>query len=263
MVYLARKTSCVEKLMDTINEEYLTHSSLVIGSVCALRRPRLVLESRRRIETEATILRVKSKFKAIRAMNRQLDTFVEETAAEGIKGGVGQRAGGPMFWKSDTPGVLNSILAFLKKKASSTYNKSSGGQVKPSPGFTWEESTMTFIATLLTLLVLTNINHFLLEAFGPDYGLVLGPFGAMSTLLYSLTSAPASQPRNAILGQASSLLIAYGFGLTGLDERLKLSLGTSISIAFMAKTGLTHPPGKYRRLQNQRWPNNYATRSFV
>lgn len=68
------------------------------------------------------------------------------------------------------------------------------------------------------------------------------PFGALMTLLYGLTAAPASQPRNGFLGQAVAMAIGVGFNYSSLDLWLKQTLSTSLAIAAMAKLGVTHPP---------------------
>lgn len=63
------------------------------------------------------------------------------------------------------------------------------------------------------------------------------------TLQFGLTAAPASQPRNAILGQSFALLIAYGIGQsTQLEPWLQQTLATSLAIGVMVKCGVTHPP---------------------
>jgi CBS-domain-containing membrane protein len=63
------------------------------------------------------------------------------------------------------------------------------------------------------------------------------------TLQYGLTAAPASQPRNAILGQTIGLLIAHGVGqVENMDPWLKQTLATSLAISVMVKFGVTHPP---------------------
>ena len=60
---------------------------------------------------------------------------------------------------------------------------------------------------------------------------------------YGLTAAPASQPRNAIVGQAVALVIAQLIGTrTEMDIWLKQSIATSLAIAVMAKLGVIHPP---------------------
>ena len=75
------------------------------------------------------------------------------------------------------------------------------------------------------------------------YPVVLGPFGAFTTLQYSLTMAPPSQPRNAILGQTLSMTIAISLRyIDALPGWVKQALAPSLSIAAMARLGITHPP---------------------
>jgi CBS-domain-containing membrane protein len=63
------------------------------------------------------------------------------------------------------------------------------------------------------------------------------------TLLYGLTAAPASQPRNAILGQIVSLTIAICVGYAdNLSIWMRQSLATALAVASMVKLGITHPP---------------------
>jgi CBS-domain-containing membrane protein len=65
------------------------------------------------------------------------------------------------------------------------------------------------------------------------------------TLLFGLTAAPASQPRNVLVGQALSLSIAmvvsyFDNSISALW--LRQSLATAIAVAAMVKLGITHPP---------------------
>jgi CBS-domain-containing membrane protein len=63
------------------------------------------------------------------------------------------------------------------------------------------------------------------------------------TLLYGLSAAPASQPRNVILGQGLSMAIAICIGYAdNLTHWFRQSLATSLSIGAMVKFGVTHPP---------------------
>jgi CBS-domain-containing membrane protein len=69
------------------------------------------------------------------------------------------------------------------------------------------------------------------------------PFGALVTLLYCLSSAPASQPRNAVAGQVLSIAVGLGFGrATQLPAWLRVNLATSLAVSLMAKLGVIHPP---------------------
>jgi hypothetical protein len=75
---MARKTVDVIKLVSTTNEEYLTHSTLLIGSAYALRGPRLAAERQRRLENYQTMQRVKMKMKTLNATHQNLQTFVSQ-----------------------------------------------------------------------------------------------------------------------------------------------------------------------------------------
>jgi CBS-domain-containing membrane protein len=63
------------------------------------------------------------------------------------------------------------------------------------------------------------------------------------TLLYGLTAAPASQPRNAILGQAVSMTISLALSyIDSMEIWMRQSLATAIAVTCMVKLGITHPP---------------------
>jgi CBS-domain-containing membrane protein len=69
------------------------------------------------------------------------------------------------------------------------------------------------------------------------------PFGALITLLYGLTAAPAAQPRNVVLGQALSMCIAMIFAdMDHIAGWIRQALAAAIAIAAMVKLGITHPP---------------------
>lgn len=70
------------------------------------------------------------------------------------------------------------------------------------------------------------------------------PFGALFCLLYALTAAPAAQPRNAIFGQLVAIVVSLSlcYAKESLHLWLRLSLAVSLTVAVMAKLGITHPP---------------------
>ncbi len=74
----------------------------------------------------------------------------------------------------------------------------------------------------------------------------LGPFGALTTLHYSLGDCPPAQPRNVILGSTLSgsiaLLTTY-IPETIISSTVRIAFATSFSIASMAALGIPHPPG--------------------
>lgn len=63
------------------------------------------------------------------------------------------------------------------------------------------------------------------------------------TLLYGLAAAPASQPRNAMLGQTVAISIGISIGkVAHWPDWLRQSLSPALAIAAMAKLGVIHPP---------------------
>ena len=92
-----------------------------------------------------------------------------------------------------------------------------------------------------------GLKDFLLSISGGELVLTLPPFGALMTLQFALTAAPASQPRNNLFGFALSTSIVMVnkillFHLAGLPQWFHASLGTSISLFAMQKCGIIHPP---------------------
>lgn len=126
-------------------------------------------------------------------------------------------------------------------KLSTVARKARGAGMKVPPPMTNEQAIWTWFGTFITLLVLSGIDFGLEE--GTDAALLIGPFGALMTLQYGLTSAPASQPRNAILGQIVSGAIALAFtAIPGLPVWFQQAFGPAFSVAAMCRLGIPHPP---------------------
>jgi len=151
---------------------------------------------------------------------------------------------------SDDNAPINCLRQAANKFQESAV-KWKGANVKPPPAMGWEEAGLAAIGAFTALIMVTSLSTSL-----PDQGLVLGSFGAFTTLLFGLSSAPASQPRAAVLGQIVSGLIALAIGaLTPLPVFVRQSLATALSIGAMAKLGITHPPagGAAIILSNGKW----------
>ena len=120
--------------------------------------------------------------------------------------------------------------------------------IKPPPPAHFRTCLWTAAGVGLTLWLLGGVSRLANATTGE--GLLLAPFGAFLTLQYSLTAAPASQPRNAIYGQITCLTIA---GISSqvfawirptllLPEILLLPSAVAAGIATMQRLGITHPP---------------------
>lgn len=123
----------------------------------------------------------------------------------------------------------------------SVVDKSKGGSIRPPPSVPWVNTFWTFSGVFLTLCTLVNLSNLVSSA------LVLAPFGALLTLQYSLTAAPASQPRTIIYGQLicmGTVLLSHiilNFGM-GWAKQSYLPLVVALGTALMTKSGTAHPP---------------------
>jgi len=107
------------------------------------------------------------------------------------------------------------------------------------PGMQSDDCIWVFLGSFLTLISISYVSEYIpLRSSIP-----LPPLGAFVTLLYGLTSAPATQPRNAIYGCTISGCIALALSYIPMDlVNLRISLAASLSISLMAFLGVTHPP---------------------
>ena len=132
-------------------------------------------------------------------------------------------------------------------------------KIKPPPPFTWTETGWTFLGVSVTLLLLFGFNAIWEKIFENRFdddgaaaaashrkqmtGVVLGPFGALLTLQFGVTSAPLGQPKNILYGQVSALVIGFVIGsIEILPVWLRQTLSTVLAICFMVRCGITHPP---------------------
>eukprot|EP00934_Nitzschia_sp_Nitz4_P003986 Nitzschia sp. Nitz4//scaffold25_size161228//12173//13597//NITZ4_002411-RA/size161228-augustus-gene-0.78-mRNA-1//1//CDS//3329544529//3976//frame0 len=251
VLYFARETADLTKLEDQTNLDYLSHATQLIGTAYAMRVPRITMENARRTERAAVLTRIRRKLAVIRSLNQDIESFIlgESTSlgkndtqgASSIQPSSTSPEGQMPFWEKSRLLTRNGGY-HVKRVVTSVLEKSKGANVKPPPTFTWEQSAWSFVGAFVTLAILTKLNEALIGKGGLDYAIVLGPFGALMTLQYGLTAAPASQPRNAIVGQTLALLIAQGIGqIENMEVWLKMTLATSLAIGVMVKVGVTHP----------------------
>lgn len=130
-----------------------------------------------------------------------------------------------------------------KIKTSRYIKKLQGGSACIPPPFTNSQTLLTFIGVFTTQLILSRLDLFIQTESNKELSLVLPPLGALTTLQFSLTAAPASQPRNALFAQVFcvtiAILLCY---IPKLDPWLRSALTPAIVIPCMARLGITHPP---------------------
>ncbi|KAL3943625.1 MAG: hypothetical protein SGBAC_002293 [Bacillariaceae sp.] len=241
VIYMARESANLSDLCNTVNEAYLQQATIVIGSAYSLRQPRLAVVNKKKSEMSACWRRVRQRLCAIKAMGKTLKEVIQEESqkVEDIRHKP-QTIGD---FINDVDGTCNTITTYLSGKLRLEATKFFGADVKAPPGFGFMPTVFTFVGSFVTLAMLTNLNKALVKEYGSGYSIVLPPFGALMTLQYGLTAAPASQPRNAIVGQTLALTIAWLIGqIDDMELWLRQTLATSLAIGVMVKFGVTHPP---------------------
>jgi hypothetical protein len=170
VVYMARHQADFRKLSDPVNEAYLAHATHLIGAAYSLLGPRRAAENARNAELRMTVARVRNIIKVCAALGKPLDVFVEEHANKH------QVAVAASMMMDDTKAENRcaDISRFVQNKVQVTARKCLGANVKAPPPFTWEQTAWTFFGAFATLLILTNINVELVEAYGSEYSIVLG-----------------------------------------------------------------------------------------
>lgn len=176
------------------------------------------------------------------------------------KSGGGMGGDRPKMQRKSSIAMLREASVRLKENAKETYEvakegaknkatrwakKVQGGSAGIPPAFSWRQCAWTFIGVIVTHTILSRINLLIKKESGGDLSLILAPLGALTTLQYNLTAAPASQPRNAVFGQVFAITVAILISyipFTPENAWFRSALAPAIVIPGMAKLGIIHPP---------------------
>lgn len=249
VVFLGRKAADPEKLRSELNEDYLRASADLIGAVYALREPRRACIEQRRQDAHEALRRARAKvFAMIRSRSwvKGTGSFVmpempeDKTGKEEnfeqnlVEGQVPVESEGRFGrW---TRSVHQKLQIWLIKVrgGGAAYERP-----KP-PAFIF----FSFVSAFVTMLALTQMHLWIREESDFSYKFILGALGALQTVVYDLPAAPASQPRNMILGQLLSIFIAIIFRYaTDFDWEYRMPFAVALAAAAMPMLGVTHPPG--------------------
>ncbi|EJK72463.1 hypothetical protein THAOC_06006 [Thalassiosira oceanica] len=177
--------------------------------------------------------RVRAKLHTILAFSKW---FKNDLPTGEIPDGLDGKAGVELSGKL-TPSFRQQVSHEFQQRMRKTYRQR---MVTRMINSVRHKSVWVFAGAFLTLTLLSALSSALTDSIG--YGIVLGPFGALMTLQYGLTPAPASQPRNALYGQVTSLSIALVVNLFMPAGWIRVPFTTALAIATMCKMGITHPP---------------------
>ena len=98
----------------------------------------------------------------------------------------------------------------VKAKAGRWAKKARGGNIPIPPVVSWSQSGWMLLGVFITNIVLSYANRYISDASNDEIALLLAPLGALSAIHFSLTPAPAAQPRNTFFSQCLALPIALG-----------------------------------------------------
>jgi len=130
-----------------------------------------------------------------------------------------------------------------KAKGMKWWQKVKGGHASNSPSFNNIQCMWTFAGVWITHVILSWLDYFIISQTAGEYQLLLGPLGALTTLQFNLTAAPASQPRNAFFSQVIALSICHFLHqIQDLDRWHRCALAPAIVAATTARLGIIHPP---------------------
>ena len=243
VVYMCRKNVDLKKVKHPLNVKYLISASDLIGSAWSLRSPRLQLVEMRRKEHDAVLRKVRNAILfCIRlkssphksASQKQLATIGAST----VKPEEPQEAE-----DADSSDLLKRSVGFLHQKTSEVITKSvHGGKAQAPPPKNTREALFSATGAVLTMLIVTQLSVHFINQYSPDWTIVVGPFGALATLHYGLTTAPASQPRNCLVSVLIAMTIAISLTYSELEPYLRQSIALGLTVFVTAKLGVIHPP---------------------
>lgn len=225
----------------------------LIGAAAAIQSPLMQIKAFRREEAFNNWHRMKIKLLTIVRMLGCV-RYSEEKKGGGIGGEkqkLERRSSIAMLkeasakFKENAKETIELAKEGAKNKATRWGKKVRGGSAGIPPAFTWRQCAWSFTGVILTHAILSRFGLWIKQQSSGDLSLVLAPLGALTTLQYNLTAAPASQPRNAIFAQIFAITIAILISyipFTPENAWFRSALAPAIVIPGMAKLGIIHPP---------------------
>mmetsp|Transcript_14784 Transcript_14784/g.30283 ORF Transcript_14784/g.30283 Transcript_14784/m.30283 type:complete len:554 (+) Transcript_14784:423-2084(+) len=273
VIYFANPHGDPDHLNSDVNKQMIHHSSQMIGAAAAFRPAQEASEAYLQEKSHQTWRRVKIKILTIMRFGGSLrakkNGGPQASSGDDKKNGKRRSTFAKVHELSvrvrkDFKKTAIQAKDDLETKANRWVSKMHGGNAGIPPSFTWTQTLWSFVGVLVTHTILSRLNSFIMmeTADTTKLSLVLAPLGALTTLQYNLTPAPASQPRNAIFAQVMALTVANLVSYIPFSAKnawFRSALAPAIVIPAMAKLGITHPPAGaasivFSSMKNQ-WAN--------
>ncbi len=266
VLYFARGTADERMLNEPSNVHFLCMATQHIGTACAMSRLRQLSIRAKSSRTQRIWQRVKTKIFCYRAfLSLSVGSLKRHRSYQRMVRGFSfssweRTPSDPSLLRmSIRVGFVKPLIAFndrahlgilwlfdeARYRILSVLEKSKGSTIRPPPAVPLLNAIWTFWGVYVTLLMLVAVKTLFVRYWSSS--LILAPFGALLTLQYSLTAAPASQPRNVLYGLCICLGITLLCQYVLLHQfmckkELVLPLAGALGISIMTKLGVVHPP---------------------
>ncbi len=259
VMFHARGTAEERNINTRANSNFLRLASYNIGSALAMSHSRArIMQSRQQL-AKKLFRKARVAFQVTHSFNivatesrlRKNGSATDPKLQSRTRRSLSDQTNIPKSLRHTVRMVQNASVSFasyVKAKAKSVKVKTlHPPDIKPPLGSSLFVSSYSFTCSFLALITIFGFEWLIDIASGGKYSLTLPPLGALMTLQYSLTGAPASQPRNSVLGIVLSISVVMSnkillYHVAGLPRWLHASLGTSLAIFVMQILGVVHPP---------------------
>lgn len=244
VLFLANPHAEAKKLRDPANSRFIKHVAHLIGCSVAIQAP---LEQAQEFKAKLQAdnwhrLKIKLLFivrlgGSLRQKIREQDASNSNDCPDAKKrSSIKRLREASARLRNDFKETLVEAKEEAKAKGARWLKKIKGGNAGISPSFTFTQMMWSFLGVAVTHCILSRIDLLITTESEGELALVLAPLGALTTLQYNLTAAPASQPRNAIFAQifaiTTTLLLGY---IPGISPWFRSALAPAIVIPGMAK----------------------------
>jgi len=240
VIFFARKTADTGRLSNYTNTKYFRASADLLGSLVSWEKPRDKSISESKESTKAAWARARLKIRTLTYF--KMDLFRENKEAQAQN----QRKSNFFNKYRNVVNVKVKIYLTKFKGVGLIYlTKFKGVGLKIPPSTKIPQCVFVFLGCFTSLLTLVCIDHAIQHRSDDKLRIILAPLGALVTCHYGLTNAPASQPRNGILGMilcstianASTYIPLYIFPIW-----FRAAFIPALTITLTLALGIVHPP---------------------
>jgi hypothetical protein len=186
VMYLTRENIDFSRLQSPTNEYYLHTVSALVGTSYALREPRELMRNERKMELKQAFQRVRNKLSLLAKNRVDLISFLDQNAMErlnqknsAITAMSQSHTSVQVVHKDSTPkgfheaneyenavgvdsatwtGFMTIQKNKIWEKLITIWQKSRGAGTLPPPNFGWNETFLSFIGSLVTMLLLARVS---------------------------------------------------------------------------------------------------------